>query len=388
MLKNKFNNLALKIDSKFHFELDNPVVIISLGHLFLFVLAIPYYGEFGLNSLFKMFLFVFGNIFVFSIPFLFNNLKIGKLEKLDLKLISWILVILTTFYGIFLLSNSIIFTIIILGIVVIILEIFIKYYNSKDIGKITLSIGVFSFIILVLTTGKIPILDYGVRMSISNDPLRLISSGALIFASFFNFWYFLISFVLITLTGYKANVIGLVSAYLLYKYRLKKIGAVKIFFIGLVSLLFLGLMSKIILASSGQIWTLNFIEILSYRAYFDLMTLNKILSVPQVFFGKIVFMPGGESQIGNIIYGYTHNITSTMFGPLYLEMGYFGLIFTLIFGIISKLIYKKSDTKIYAIYGAVLLSMCEIGINYGFLVVMLMFLYVSESLSKKSEISA
>jgi uncharacterized membrane protein len=187
----------------------------------------------------------------------------------------------------------------------------------------------------------------------------------------------------LAVTGYKANVLVLIVAFLLYNYKNNKISAKKIFLIGIFTVLFLGIMAKAILSSSGQSWSLNFLEILSYRAYFDLMTLEKIIVYPTALYGKIAFTPGGESLIGEIIHGYRHNITSTLFGPIYLDLGYYSLIFSLIFGIISKLIYKKSDTKIYSIYGAVLLSMCEIGINYGFLVTMLMFLYVSENLHKK-----
>lgn len=387
MLKNNFKDLKHILEKKYELGLDNPITIIFLGHLILFLLAIPYYNEFGVNSLLKMGFFVSLNIFAFSIPFFINFEKFLKLDRINLILIITVFLFLATFYGIFSLFHSVILALAFLGVMFLILGMFIKYYDSKNAGKLMFTIGILSFIWILLNYGAVPILDYNVRMAISNDPLRLISSGALIFASFFSFWYFIISFGVLTLTGYKANVIGLVAAYLLYNYKIKKIGSKKIVIIGIIMVIFLGIMAKLILASSGQVWKLNFLEILSYRAYFDLMTLEKILNVPEILFGKIAFTPGGESLIGKIIHGYTHNITSTMFGPIYLDLGYYSVIFSLIFGIISKLIYKKSDTKIYSIYGAVLLSMCEIGINYGFLVTLLVFLYVSENLQKKPKIS-
>ncbi|MBA2862140.1 oligosaccharide repeat unit polymerase family protein [Methanococcus maripaludis] len=383
MLKNNFEKCKNYFAEKYGLGLDNPITIIFLGHALIFLFAIPYFDKFGIDSLLKMILVVFGNLAIFSIPFFINFEKMLKLDKLNLKLVSGILFGLSMFFGIFILSANILNSIIFSGLIFLILHVFMKYYYSEKISKIMFSIGVISFFAMILIHGTVPITDYTVRMAISNDPLRLISSGALIFASLFNFGYFLVSFAILAVTGYKANVLVLIVAYLLYNYKKNKIGAKKIFLVGIFTILFLGIMAKSILSSSGQSWSLNFLEILSYRAYFDLMTLEKIILYPAALYGKIAFTPGGESLIGEIIHGYRHNITSTMFGPIYLDLGYYSLIFSLIFGIISKLIYKKSDTKIYSIYGAVLLSMCEIGINYGFLVTMLTFLYVSENLQKK-----
>jgi uncharacterized membrane protein len=383
MLKNNFEKSKNYFKEKYGLGLDNPIVIIFIGYFLIFLLAIPYFGEFGVNSLLKMILVVFGNLVIFSIPFFINFEKKMKLDKLNLKMFSGILLGFSMFFGVFVLSGSLLSAVLFSGLVFLILHIFIKNYYSEKISKIMFLIGVVSFLAMVLIYGTLPITDYTVRMAISDDPLRLISSGALTFASLFNFGYFLVSFAILAVTGYKANVLVLIVAFLLYNYKNNKISAKKIFLIGIFTVLFLGIMAKAILSSSGQSWSLNFLEILSYRAYFDLMTLEKIIMYPTALYGKIAFTPGGESLIGEIIHGYRHNITSTLFGPIYLDLGYYSLIFSLIFGIISKLIYKKSDTKIYSIYGAVLLSMCEIGINYGFLVTMLMFLYVSENLHKK-----
>uniref|UniRef100_A9AAJ6 Oligosaccharide repeat unit polymerase n=1 Tax=Methanococcus maripaludis (strain C6 / ATCC BAA-1332) TaxID=444158 RepID=A9AAJ6_METM6 len=383
MLKNNFEKCKDYFREKYGLGLDNPIVIIFLGHMLIFLLAIPYFGKFGMESLLKIIMVVFGNLAIFSVPFFINFEKTLKLDKLNLKLIFGILLGVSMFFGVFILSASILNAILFSGLVFLILHVFMKYYYSEKISKIMFLIGVLSFFTIILIHGSVPITDYTVRMAISNDPLRLISSGALTFASLFNFGYFLVSFAILAVTGYKANVLVLIVAYLLYNYKKNKMGTKKIFLIGIFTVLFLGIMAKSILSSSGQVWSLNFLEILSYRAYFDLMTLEKIIFYPAALYGKIAFTPGGESLIGEIIHGYRHNITSTLFGPIYLDLGYYSLIFSLIFGIISKLIYKKSDTKIYSIYGAVLLSMCEIGINYGFLVTMLMFLYVSETLQKK-----
>ena len=72
MLKNSFKDLKDILEKKYELGLDNPITIIFLGHLILFLLAIPYYNEFGMNSLLKMGFFVALNILAFSIPFFIN----------------------------------------------------------------------------------------------------------------------------------------------------------------------------------------------------------------------------------------------------------------------------------------------------------------------------
>ena len=141
-------------------------------------------------------------------------------------------------------------------------------------------------------------------------------------------------------------------------------------------IIFLAIMAKVILLSSGQNWKIGVLGILSYRAYFDMLVLEKILNYPNLMLGNILFNPVGEKLIGEILFNYPHNITSTMFGPIYLDFGISGLFFALLLGMASKLIYN-GNSKLYAIYASILLSMCEIGINYGFLIVLLLLLYTN-----------
>jgi uncharacterized membrane protein len=226
-----------------------------------------------------------------------------------------------------------------------------------------------------LIYGAIPILDYDVRMKINSEPLRLIATGALIYASIENKIYFIVAFILLILLGYKAGVLMLFIAY--FVYRRISLKHLIFYYIGL--LIFLGIMGKIILLSSNQNWDLNPIELLCYRAYFDLYVLGKIIESDIMALGKITLTPNGEQFIGELLFGYKHNFTTTLFGTIYLDFGIFGILFAMLLGVVSKFIYE-GDKKLYAIYASLLLAYCEIGINYGFLVVLSLLFYANARL--------
>ena len=416
---------------------DHPVIIVILGHLAIFLLAIPYYCKFNLYSLFNIFLMVLLYILFFSMPFIvgcflkfYNNNSKKYLLNLYHKVfynpyLYALLMFIFIFYGVYVVNKSIFLSFIYPLIVIFILSIYGKYSNngfininnnfkdnnnnfknnknninntndfnnfnnnfknklnyiltqiSKYINDIIFIIGIISFILIVVLYGGIPLFNYDIRMRISSDPLRLISTGALVYAGLNNFKYFLASFLIMILLGYKAGVLILCASYIIYLYRTKKISTKYLFisFIGLLGIL--AIMAKVILMFSNQNWKVNVLGILSYRAYFDMTVLDKIINYGSHTWGGIVFNPVGEKFIGKLLFEYTHNMTATLFGPIYLDFGYYGLIFATLLGIGSKIIYEnENNKKIYSIYAAILLTMCEIGINYGFLIVFLVLLYV------------
>lgn len=99
MLKNNFEKSKNYFKEKYGLGLDNPIVIIFIGYFLIFFLAIPYFKEFGVNSLLKMLLVVFGNLAIFSIPFFINFEKKMKLDKLNLKMFSGVLLGVSMFFG-------------------------------------------------------------------------------------------------------------------------------------------------------------------------------------------------------------------------------------------------------------------------------------------------
>jgi len=308
-----------------------------------------------------------------------NNHKCNiGVEKVQIPTM-FILFILIT-YGSYAITNNMFLPFLYAIFVIGVLEAYLKYRDRVDFNNLFLLIGIVSFLLLIFIKKGIPLFNYDIRMSIVSDPLRLISSGALTYAGISK--YFLISFLILVLLGYKVHVLILCIAYLIYKYRKKSLNIKQMAIFGILLILFIGIMGKIILASSNQAWKLNFMELILYRAYFDIMVLGKIVNYPEMLLGKITFVPNGERLIGKLLFNYPHNITSTMFGPLYLDFGIFGIVFAFILGMMSKLIYEKGDDKIYSIYAGVLLAMCEVGINYGFLIVLLALFYVSGRLKE------
>ncbi|ENN96743.1 O-antigen polymerase [Methanocaldococcus villosus KIN24-T80] len=350
------------------FKIEHPVNIIFIGHLIIFLLAFPYYDKLGF-SIFKIIFIILSNILTFSIPFILDiKVKINK----TIYYISSILLAFISFYGAFVITKCLFLSILYVIFIFIVVEIFLKYYYKKIFNIFLFVIGVLSFLLLVIKYKAIPLLNYNVRMLINYEPLRIISLGALAYSGIESWKYFLLSLVILSLTGYKVGPVILFTSYLIYKkYPIKKI---TIF--GSILILLILIMNKIILSTSGQCWKLSTIEVLCYRAYLDLYIFKSIIENHITTYGSIILTPGGEEKIGELLFSYKHNFTTTMFGTVYMDFNIFSPIFSIIFGIISKFLYE-GDWKLYSIYASLLLIYCEIGINYGFLVVILLLFYIN-----------
>ncbi|ADC70360.1 Protein of unknown function DUF70 [Methanocaldococcus sp. FS406-22] len=366
---------AIKLIKKL--DVFHPIVIIIIGHLAIFILSLPYLHNFKLSLLLKIIAITLLYISAYSLPFVFNfNFK-------DCKMLSYLALFLSSslaLFGAFKVTGSLIFAVIYWLFIIAVVEVFIRYYNKKVFTDFLFVVGILSFILILLKYGAIPILDYDVRMKINSEPLRLIATGALIYASIENKIYFIVAFILLILLGYKAGVLMLFIAYFVYRRRSLK--HLIFYYIGL--LIFLGIMGKIILLSSNQNWNLNPIELLCYRAYFDLYVLSKIIESNILTLGKITLTPNGEHLIGELLFRYPHNITTTLFGTIYLDFGIFGILFAILLGAVSKFIYE-GDKKLYAIYASLLLAYCDIGINYGFLIVLSLLFYINAKLKTLKE---
>ncbi|NPA62505.1 MAG: oligosaccharide repeat unit polymerase [Methanococci archaeon] len=378
-------------------DIFHPILIVIFGYTVIFLLATPYLKNFSIFELFKIFLVIVLFIFGFSIPFLIDNLlkRIGltktifnnkdniKIKNNTLIYIFLLLFSLFSIFGAFIATHSLFLAIIYLLFILAVVEIFIKLHRTKIINYIMLTVGILSFLLIVVIYGGIPLFNYDIRMAINSEPLRLIATGALVYSGIENKFFFIISFLILVLLGYKAGVLMLFVAYIIYNRA--NISLKKMIFLAIVALLLLGVMGKIILLSSHQHWKLDPLGLLSYRAYFDLQVLNKIINGGVLTFGEITLVPNGEEKIGEILFNYKHNITTTLFGTLYLDYGIFGVIASTILGAMSKYIYQ-GDKKLYAIYASILLSYCEIGINYGFLIVLFLLLYVNSKLKNVKKI--
>jgi len=346
--------------------LDNPIILIFIGYLSIIMLATPRLDFNPIYSIFAICVY----ILFFALGFYIMNFIEEIVKKEYMLVLLNVCIFILVIYGVFITEKSfigIVYALLLLGVIK-----YADYYYKfhQKFMDALFFLGILSFALLLIKYSFIiPLFNYDIRMSMVSEPLRLISTGCLIFASFKNRYYFIISFIILFLIGYKLSIFILIMAYIIYKYREEGLNAPATAICIASLFLLIGVMFKIILSSSNQSWDLNIIEMIIYRAHFDFSIFNKILHSTHHTFGGITFYPMGESKIEKILFNsnYRSNLASTLFGPLFLDFGWFGVIVSFIFGCINRILYR-GDSKIYAIYGATLLGMCDIGINYGFII--------------------
>ena len=129
-----------------------------------------------------------------------------------------------------------------------------------------------------------------------------------------------------------------------------------------------------------QHWTLNPLELVFYRAAFTLEVFEKIIPLGASTHGNIlsmIFSSGSpRTFIGEYVLHYTVCLTSTLFGPVYLDFGLIGLtIQMLVMGIFLELIYKLKKGIGVGIYSIILIHTL-IWIETGPTDIMIWFLYL------------
>ena len=194
--------------------------------------------------------------------------------------------------------------------------------------------------------------------------LLLVGLGALIFG----------------LNGYRTSVLGILGSSFITLYYLDKIS--KKVGIGFVAIIAVGIMAIGYIASqsiANQTWTLNPLELIFYRAAFTLEVFEKIIPLAGSTNGHIlsmIFSSGSpRTFIGEYVLHYTVCLTSTLFGPVMLDFGYFGLAVQMLFmGIFLELVYKLKKGMGVGIY-SIILTHTIIWIETGPTDIMIWFLY-------------
>ena len=193
--------------------------------------------------------------------------------------------------------------------------------------------------------------------------LALILAGALIFG----------------LNGYRTSVLGILGSSFITIYYLDKIS--KKVGIAFISAIIIGLLAVGYIASqsiANQVWSLNPVELVFYRAGFTLEVLEKIIPLNATTHGNIfsmIFSPGSpRTFIGEYVLHYNVCLTSTLFGPVLLDFGYIGLTLQMfLMGAFIGLVYKlKSQLWIYSI----ILTHTIIWIETGPTDIMIWFFYL------------
>lgn len=214
-------------------------------------------------------------------------------------------------------------------------------------------------------------------------PLFLIMTNILL-AKFYNRKYLLLvvlGALIFGLNGYRTSVLGILASTFITLYYLEKISRKEgIIFIAVMALAVMAIGYIASQSIANQNWTLNPLELIFYRAAFTLEVFEKILPLGATTHGHIlsmIFSSGSpRTFIGEYVLKYTVCLTSTLFGPVYLDFGLIGLTVQMLFmGTFLGLVHKLKKGIGVGIY-SMILTHTLIWIETGPTDIMIWFLYL------------
>ncbi|WP_458402865.1 oligosaccharide repeat unit polymerase family protein [Methanobrevibacter sp.] len=214
-------------------------------------------------------------------------------------------------------------------------------------------------------------------------PLFLIMTNILL-AKFYNRKYLLLvvlGALIFGLNGYRTSVLGILASTFITLYYLEKISRKEgIIFIAVMALAVMAIGYVASQSIANQNWTLNPLELIFYRAAFTLEVFEKIIPLGATTHGHIlsmVFSSGSpRTFIGEYVLKYTVCLTSTLFGPVYLDFGLIGLTVQMLFmGTFLGLVHKLKKGIGVGIY-SMILTHTLIWIETGPTDIMIWFLYL------------
>ena len=254
---------------------------------------------------------------------------------------------------------------------------------------------ILTIIALVLQTlnlvllGGIPLFNSALKANATTNiwriayPLFLITINFLL-AKYYNRKYLilvLLGALIFGLNGYRTSVLGILGSSFITLYYLNKIS--RKMGIAFILIIALGVIAVGYIASqsiASQHWTLNPFELIFYRAAFTLEVFEKIIPLGATTNGKIlsmIFSSGSpRTFIGEYVLHYNVCLTSTLFGPVYLDFGLLGLTVQMFFmGAFLEVIYKLKKGIGIGIY-SIILTHTLIWIETGPTDIMIWFLYL------------
>ena len=252
---------------------------------------------------------------------------------------------------------------------------------SEKLLVIIILIACILQIINLIQIGGIPLFSSELKSNATTDIWRVSYLLFLVGINFLIAKYYknkylilvLLGIGLFTLNGYRTSIMGILISLFINLYYIGKLNF-KIITIFILGILGLGLAIGFIASQSitGQIWLLNPLELVFYRAAFTLKVFENIIPLAGTTGGHIlgmIFSTGSpRTYIGEYVLNYHALITSTIFGPVYLDFGIIGLtIQMLFFGTFLKLVHiiqkniKELAIGIYSILVAHTLIWIETG---------------------------
>ena len=186
-----------------------------------------------------------------------------------------------------------------------------------------------------------------------------------------------IGLVLFALTGYRTTPIAIMLSALITLYYTRDVDVKYIILaiLGIaVVLLAVGFIA--VQAISWQHWSLNPIELVSYRAAFTLNVLSKAIenqftTMGNLFYTTLTgFFTHSDARVlvGQATIGRVHSITSTIFGPALLDFGIVGMLIQMfLIGLILKTLHsiQNHSKSIFTAFYGILLAQTIIWIETG-----------------------
>ena len=345
-----------------NFDLFNPLIVVVMTILFL-IIAMPmwyFYQELPSPNI-DLYLYIGLGLLFFVFGVFLSNYIIGKKFKIDVgsapkKVLNPEKLSLSDSYS---KKEMILVGLVLLGIL-------LQIINIALLGRIPL----FSATLKAKAVTKIWLISYIIFLPSLNVLLARYNRKS-------PYLLLLIGLVLFALTGYRTTPIAIMLSALITLYYTRDVDMKYIILAILaiaVVLLAVGFIA--VQAISWQHWSLNPIELVSYRAAFTLNILSKAIenqfaTMGNLFYATLTgFFTHSDARVlvGQATLGQVHSITSTIFGPALLDFGIVGmLIQMLLLGFILKTLHSIQNYKkeIFTAFYGILLAQTIIWIETG-----------------------
>ena len=345
-----------------NFDLFNPLIVVVMTILFL-IIAMPmwyFYQELPSPNI-DLYLYIGLGLLFFVFGVFLSNYIIGKKFKIDVgsapkKILNPKKLSLSDSYS---KKEMILVGLVLLGIL-------LQIINIALLGGIPL----FSATLKAKAATKIWLISYIIFLPSINVLLARYNRKS-------HYLLLLIGLVLFALTGYRTTPIAIMLSALITLYYTRDVDMKYIILAILaiaVVLLAVGFIA--VQAISWQHWSLNPIELVSYRAAFTLNILSKAIenqftTMGNLFYATLTgFFTHSDARVlvGQATLGQVHSITSTIFGPALLDFGIVGMLIQMfLLGLILKTLHSIQNYKkeIFTAFYGILLAQTIIWIETG-----------------------
>ena len=345
-----------------NFDLFNPLIVVVMTILFL-IIAMPmwyFYQELPSPNI-DLYLYIGLGLLFFVFGVFLSNYIIGKKFKIDVgsapkKILNPKKLSLSDSYS---KKEMILVGLVLLGIL-------LQIINIALLGGIPL----FSATLKAKAATKIWLISYIIFLPSINVLLAGYNRKP-------HYLLLLIGLVLFALTGYRTTPIAIMLSALITLYYTRDVD-VKYIILAILAiavvLLAVGFIA--VQAISWQHWSLNPIELVSYRAAFTLNILSKAIenqfaTMGNLFYATLTgFFTHSDARVlvGQATLGQVHSITSTIFGPALLDFGIVGMLIQMfLLGLILKTLHSIQNYKkeIFTAFYGILLAQTIIWIETG-----------------------